>query len=95
MYVNILKFKIDQKNGITEDVLRMFEDDFTRKPKGLDRFHIFKDKKKTNRFYLIEYWDSIDSKVLMEQSEDFPLFSKIHSASSRKHKKAIEADVVI
>ncbi len=95
MYVNILSFEINEKGGLTSNDLSMFEDDVKRKPKGLDRFHIFKDKKEVNKFYLIEYWNSIQFKDIMERSQEFPYLNKLHRLSNQKNYKKIECDVVI
>jgi len=93
MYVNILSFKVNKKGGISSNELSMFEGD--KKPLGLDRFHIFKDKKKENKFYLIEYWKSIIFKNKMENSSNFPYLNKIHQIANEKNYKKIECDVVI
>jgi quinol monooxygenase YgiN len=93
MYVNILSFKLNEKDGISSNELSMFEDN--SKPKGLDRFHIFKDHKKENKFYLIEYWTSILFKNRMENSSNFPYLNKIHKLSNEKNYKKIECDIVI
>lgn len=95
MFVNILSFKINKKNGITSNELSMFEDNESSKPQGLDRYHIFKDKKKDNKYYLIEYWNSIRSKNNMEKSTSFPYLNKIHKMSKKKNYKKIECDIVI
>ncbi len=95
MFVNILSFKVNKKDGITSNELSMFENNENTKPKGLDRYHIFKDKKKKNKFYLIEYWNSIQSKNNMEQSSNFPNLNKIHRIANEKNYKKIECDVVI
>jgi len=93
MYVNILSFKVNEKGGITSNELSMFEGN--QKPVGLDRFHIFKDKKKENNFYLIEYWKSILFKDQMENSSNYPHLNKIHKLSNEKNYKKIECDIVI
>ncbi len=93
MYVNILSFKVNKKGGISSNELSMFEGN--KKPTGLDRFHIFKDKKKENKFYLIEYWKSIIFKIKMENSSNYPYLNKIHQISNEKNYKKIECDVVI
>ncbi len=93
MFVNILTFKINEKKGITSNELSMFEDSI--KPEGLDQYHVFKDKKKENKFYLIEYWKSIQSKEKMESSTNYPYLNKIHKISGKKNYKRIECNVVI
>lgn len=95
MFVNILSFKINKKNGITANELSMFEDNVSSKPKGLDRYHIFKDKKRDNKYYLIEYWNSMHSKIKMEKSTNFPYLNKIHQMAKQKNYKKIECDIVI
>ncbi len=95
MYVNILTFKINEKNGISSNELSMLEDNIMTKPKGLDRLHIFKDKKTENKFYLIEYWSSKDLRDQMEGSSGYPFLSKIHQSSVANNYKKIECDVVI
>lgn len=95
MYVNILTFKINEKDGISSNELSMLDDNIMTKPNGLDRLHVFKDKKKKNKFYLIEYWNSKDQKDHMENSSDYPFLSKIHQTSVGNHYKKIECDVVI
>ncbi|MDH3322729.1 MAG: hypothetical protein OEM04_07050 [Flavobacteriaceae bacterium] len=95
MFVNILSFKINKKDGITSNELSMVEDNIASKPEGLDRYHIFKDKKKENKYYLIEYWNSIKSKDKMEKSSKYQYLNKIHRISNEKNYKKIECDVVI
>ena len=95
MFVNLLSFKINEKKGISSNELSMIENYTSVLPKGLDRFHVFKDKKKENRFYLIEYWDSIEAKDLMERSEKFESLNKIHNIAKSGHSKKIECDVII
>ena len=95
MFVNILSFKLNNKDGITSNELSMVEDNTSAKPDGLDRYHIFKDQKKKNKYYLIEYWNSIKSKNNMEHSSNYPYLNKIHRISSEKNYKKIECDVVI
>lgn len=95
MYVNILTFKINEKEGISSNELSMLEDNLTSKPKGLDRFHVFKDKKRENVFYLIEYWKSKDFKDKMEVSKKYCFFNKIHEISEVKRYNKIECDIVI
>ncbi len=95
MYVNISTFKINEKGGISSNELSLLEDNLTTKPKGLDRFHVFKDKKEENIFYLIEYWKSKDLQVNMEVSKKYPIFNKIHKISKEKRFKKIECDIVI
>ncbi len=95
MYVNILTFKINEKDGISSNELSMLDDNIMTKPDGLDRLHVFKDKKKKNIFYLIEYWNSKDLKDQMEKSKGHPFLSKIHQISAANHYKKIECDVVI
>ncbi len=95
MFVNILTFKINQKEGISSNELSMLDDNLTSKPKGMDRFHIFKDKKRENVFYLIEYWNSKTDKEKMEDSKMYPFFNKIHQFSNKKRINMIECDFVI
>ena len=95
MYVNILTFKINEKEGISSNELSMLDDNILKKPKGLDRLHVFKDKKKKNKFYLIEYWTSMDLKDQMEKSSNYPFLSKLHRISTASPYKKIECDVVI
>ena len=95
MYVNILSFKIDEKDGISGNELSMFDDNLTKKPKGLDRLHIFKDKVKENKFYLIEYWKSAEYKDRMESEDKTSVLSRIHKVSQDHRYKKIECDVVI
>lgn len=95
MYVNILTFKINEKDGISSNELSMLEDNILTKPKGMDRLHVFKDKKESNKFYLIEYWNSKELKDKMEESSNYPCLSKIHQISFENHYKKIECDVVI
>lgn len=95
MYVNILSFKIDEKDGISGNEFSMFEDSLSPKPRGLDRVNIFKDKAKKNQFYLIEYWKSVDYKNNMESSEKFCTLKKIHRVAKDHRYKKIECDVVI
>lgn len=95
MYVNILSFKIDEKDGISGNELSMFEDNLIAKPTGLDRLHIFKDKVKENKFYLIEYWKSAEDKNNMETSDKFEILSRIHKVAQDHRYKKIECDVVI
>lgn len=95
MFVNILSFKTNEKGILNNNYLSMFEDNFKEKPKGLDRLHIFKDKKKTNKYYLIEYWESKDLKNEMESSDNFPYLNQLHRISNEKSFKKIECDVII
>ncbi len=95
MFVNILSFKVNKKGGITSNELSMFENNENTKPKGLDRYHIFKDKKKENKFYLIEYWNSIKSKKEMENSPNYPYLNKIHKMAIERNYNKIECDVII
>ena len=95
MYVNILTFKINENDGISSNELSMLEDNIMTKPKGLDRLHIFKDKKENNKFYLIEYWNSKELRDQMEKSSNYPGLSKIHQVSFESQYKKIECDVVI
>jgi len=95
MYVNILHFSVDNKNGISSNELSMFEDNLYSKPFGLDRFHIFKDKHKDNNFYLIEYWNSKDAMSSMEKSGKYNNLNKIHQISTKNRYKKIECDVII
>lgn len=95
MYVNFLSFRINEKKGIKGNELSMIENYSSALPKGLDRFHIFKDKKKENKFYLIEYWDSKEAKEQMERSDRFESLNKIHSIAKKRHSKKIECDVII
>ncbi len=95
MYVNILSFKIDERDGISGNEFSMLEDSLSPKPRGLDRVHIFKDKAKKNQFYLIEYWKSVDDKNKLESSEKFSTLKKIHTISRDHRYKKIECDVVI
>ena len=93
MFVNILSFKVNKRGGISPNELSMFEDN--KKPNGLDRFHIFKDHKKENIYYLIEYWKSILYKNKMEKSSNYPYLNKIHKIASEENYTKIECDVVI
>ncbi|MEN8123926.1 MAG: hypothetical protein ABFR32_02265 [Bacteroidota bacterium] len=95
MYVNILTFIINEKEGLSSNELSMLEDNLTTKPKGMDRFHVFKDNKVENLFYLIEYWRSKDFQVNMEVSKRYPIFNKIHEISKELRFKKIECDIVI
>ncbi len=95
MYVNILTFKINEKDGISSNELSMLDDNIITKPKGLDRLHVFKDKKKKNKFYLIEYWSSKDLKDQMEKSSGHLFLNRIHQKSVGNRYKNIECDVVI
>ncbi|MCD6544706.1 MAG: hypothetical protein J7K34_09380 [Flavobacteriaceae bacterium] len=95
MYVNILTFKINEKDGISSNELSMLDDNIMTKPKGLDRLHVFKDKKKKNKFYLIEYWTSKDFKDQMEKSSNHLFLNRIHQVSVGNQYKNIECDVVI
>lgn len=95
MFVNILTFRINEKDGISSNELSMLDDNIMTKPDGLDRLHVFKDKKRKNKFYLIEYWNSKDLKDQMENSKGYPFLSKIHQMSGANHYKKIECDVVI
>ncbi|MEN8186125.1 MAG: hypothetical protein ABFR05_03230 [Bacteroidota bacterium] len=95
MFVNILTFKTNEKGILNTNYLSMFEDNFKEKPKGLDRLHIFKDKKKTNKYYLIEYWKSKDMKDIMESSNNYPYLNRLHKISDEMSFKKIEGDVVI
>jgi len=95
MYVNLLSFKINEKKGISSNELSMIENYTSVLPSGLDRFHIFKDKKKENKFYLIEYWNSKEAKEEMETSDKFEALSRIHKIAKKRHSKKIECDVII
>ena len=95
MFVTILPFKVNEKDGISSNELSMFEDNIYTKPQGLDRFHIFKDKQTENKFYLIEYWKSKELKDEMEKSSKFPYLNKIHKISREKDYNKIECNVVI
>lgn len=95
MFVNILHFKVNEKNGISSNELSMFEDNLYSKPQGLDRFHIFKDKKKDNKFYLIEYWNSKEAMDSMEKSAKYLNLNKIHQLSNKNSYKKIECDYII
>jgi len=95
MYVNILTFKINEKGGLSSNELSMLEYNLTTKPKGLDRFHIFKDNKEDDQFYLIEYWKSKGFQIDMEVSKKYPIFNKIHEISKDKRYNKIECDIVI
>jgi len=95
MYVNLLSFKINEKKGISSNELSMIENYTTILPEGLDRFHVFKDKKKENKFYLIEYWNSVQAKEQMENSDKFETLNRIHNIAKKRHSKKIECDVII
>ncbi len=95
MYVNIITFRINEKNGISSNELSMFENYNMILPKGLDRFHVFKDKKKVNKFYLIEYWNSIEAKEEMENSGKFETLNHIHNIANKRSSEKIECDVII
>ncbi len=95
MYVNILTFKINEKDGISSNELSMLDDNIMTKPEGLDRLHVFKDKKKKNKFYLIEYWTSMDLKNQMEKYSSHLFLNRIHQLSVDNHYKNIECDIVI
>ncbi len=95
MFVNILKFKLNEMDGISANELSMLEYQLQDKPNGLDRFHIFKDKKKENKYYLIEYWKNKMAKDAMENSSKFPFFNKIHQISNSKKGTNIECDILI
>jgi quinol monooxygenase YgiN len=73
----------------------MFENYSPKLPKGLDRFHVFKDKVTDNKFYLIEYWNSMEAKNNMEKSETFETLSKIHHFAKERSSERIECDVII
>jgi len=95
MFVNILHFKVNENDGISSNELSMLEDNLYSKPIGLERFHIFKDKQKDNKFYLIEYWNSKDAMRSMEKSNRYLNLIKIHQLSTQNRYKKIECDVII
>ncbi len=95
MFVNILKFKLNEEKGISANELSMLEYQMQNTPEGLDRFHVFKDKKKDNKYYLIEYWKDKMAKDAMENSSKFSLLKKLHSLSKRKEASEIECDILI
>lgn len=95
MYVNLIRFKINDQEGIRSNDISLIEDNLSPLPQGLDRFHIFKDKEKTNRFYLIEYWESKEAMKAMETSDEFPLLNKIHRIGKIKPSKQRTFDVII
>lgn len=95
MFVNIIPFKVKENGGLSSNELSMLEDSTSKNPKGLDHYHIFKDTKKQNKYYLVEYWNSIKFKIDMENSSKYQNLNKIHRLSNEKNYKKIECDVVI
>ena len=95
MYVHVVSFKVKEGEGITFVELQKFEELTEAKPAGLDHFHIFKDRNDTNRYFLIEYWNTKEDKEKMEGSKEYQLFREHRKLVIEKKYETYECDVVI
>jgi len=95
MYTYIVSFKVKDGEGITFVELQKFEELTEAKPAGLDHFHIFKDRNEENRFFLVEYWISIEDRIRMEKSKEHYLFKEHRELIIDKKYETYECDVVV
>ena len=95
MYTYIVSFKVKDGEGITFVELQKFEELTEAKPKGLDHFHIFKDRNVENKFFLVEYWKSKEDKDAMEKSKEHQLFHEHRNLVIEQKMDIFECDVII
>ncbi|MGV6845400.1 MAG: antibiotic biosynthesis monooxygenase [Lutibacter sp.] len=95
MYAHIVSFLVKEGEGISFIEMQKFEEITEAKPAGLDHFHVFKDKKNPLKYYLIEYWNSIDDKQKMEASKEHQLFHELRDIVISKKVETFECDVIL
>lgn len=95
MYTYIVSFKVKEGEGVSFVELQTFEELTEAKPAGLDHFHIFKDRNEENRFFLVEYWNSIEDRLKMEASKEHHLFCEHRKLIVEKKYETFECDVII
>ncbi|UMB53437.1 antibiotic biosynthesis monooxygenase [Lutibacter sp. A64] len=95
MYTYIVSFKVKDGEGITFVELQKFEELTEAKPAGLDHFHIFKDRNEENRYFLVEYWTSIEDRIKMEKSKEHYLFKEHRKLIIDKKYETYECDVIV
>ncbi len=95
MYTYIVSFKVKDGEGITFVELQKFEEFTEAKPAGLDHFHIFKDRNEENRYFLVEYWTSIEDHIRMEKSKKYYLFKEHRKLIIDKKYETYECDVIV
>ncbi|MEN8186124.1 MAG: antibiotic biosynthesis monooxygenase [Bacteroidota bacterium] len=95
MYVHVVSFKIKKGEEITFVELQKFEENMEAKPAGLDHFHIYKDRNDHSRYFLVEYWDSKEDKVSLEETDDHKYFHKLRRLAIEKKYETFECDLVV
>ena len=95
MYTHIVSFQVKNGEEVTFVELQKFEELTEAKPAGLDHFHIFKDRNEENRYFLVEYWNSKEDRVKMENSKEYHLFRAHRNLVVDKKFESYEFDVVI
>lgn len=95
MYTYIVSFLVKEGEGISFVELQKFEELTEATPAGLNHFHIFKDRNDPNRYFLVEYWDSIEDRKKMESSKEYQLFREHRKLVVDKKFETYECDIVI
>ncbi len=69
MYVHVVSFTLKEGNDVTFLEMQKFEEDQDAKPAGLDHYHILKDRKNKNTYWLLEYWENKEMKDKFDDTD--------------------------
>ncbi len=95
MYVHIVSFDVKEGNETTFLEMQKFEEKQDAKPVGLDHYHIFKDRSESNKYWLLEYWDSKASKDKLEETEMHKKFHELRDPLFKQKYESFECDVLV